>query len=210
MLDNCHSYRCHICLLSVGRALIEVITPSHIMHGKCWVWLLQVMVTRFCKFWNLLFNPYTVEHNLAICPMIILSGLLLAQTQRSIIMWRLKEKVLCVERSSWKVSLFWLLIRDAGLNFKSSWVRPTKWTFSHESMKLQRANLPTLEGERNGNINRYRGQYQRRACEILYWMNLLNPNAILSRWSMAWFSKSFKVSLLLVISSESYIPRWSQ
>jgi hypothetical protein len=168
------------------------------------------MVTRFSKFWNLLFNPYTVEHNLAICPMIILSGLLLAQTQRSIIMWRLKEKVLCVERSSWKVSLFWLLIRDAGLNFKSSWVRPTKWTFSHESMKLQRANLPTLEGEWNGYINRYRGQYQRRACEILYWMNLLNPNAILSRWFMAWFSKSFKVSLLLVISSESYIPRWSQ
>jgi hypothetical protein len=74
----------------------------------------------------------------------------------------------------------------------------------------QRANLTMLEGEWNGNINRYRGQYQRQACEILYWMNLLNPNAILSRWSMAWFSKSFKVSLLLVISSESYIPRWSQ
>lgn len=63
-------------------------------------WVLEVMVTRFCKFWNLIFNPYTVEHNLAICPMIILSGLLSAQMQRSIIMWRHKEKVLCVERSS--------------------------------------------------------------------------------------------------------------
>ncbi len=55
----------------------------------------------------------------------------------------------------------------------------------------QRANFPMLEGGRNGNINRYRGQYQRRACEILYWMNLLNPNAILSSFSSS--SHQFRI-----------------